>query len=59
MLGVSPGDLLLLEVVQELHPVVGGQLPPPRGLEDPGHRGEAEALRSDLETEKCKQNRQN
>ena len=46
---MSPRDLLLLEVVQELHPVVGGHLPPPRGLQDglERHR-EALSLRSDL-----------
>ena len=36
-LGVSSRNLLLLEVIQELHPVVGGELPPARGLEDAGH----------------------
>ena len=50
MLCVSPGDLLLLEVVQELDPVVGGHLPPSRGLQD-GLQGDREALTSDLETQ--------
>ena len=46
---MSPRNLLLLEVVQELHPVVGGHLPPPWGLQDglERHR-EALSLRSDL-----------
>ena len=52
---MSAGDLLLLEVVQELDPVVGGHLPPARGLQD-GLQGDREALTSDLETQKCKQN---
>ena len=40
-LGVSARDLLLLQVVQELHPVVGAELPPARHLQDPHtlHRG--------------------
>ena len=50
MLCVSPGDLLLLEVVQELDPVVGGHLPPSRCLQD-GLQGDREALTSDLETQ--------
>ena len=31
---MSARDLLLLQVVEELHPVVGGQFSPPRGLQD-------------------------
>ena len=34
-LGISPRYLLLLQIVQELHPVVGGEFPPARSLEYP------------------------
>ena len=32
---ISAGDLFLPQIVQELHPVVGGEFPPARSLQDP------------------------
>ena len=53
-LGVSSRYFLLLEIVEELHPVVGGQFPPARGLQYPDVAGlgrPADHLLPDLEHE--------